>query len=319
VTPPLAIEVENLRHEYGGRVALADVSFTVRRGEMFGLLGPNGGGKTTLFRILSTLLPPTGGEARVFGASVRSRAAEVRRRLGVVFQRPSLDTQLTVAENLLHHGHLYGLSGVNLRQRSRQMLERLGIAERGRDLVRTLSGGLQRRVELAKGLLHRPELLLLDEPSTGLDPGARRDLLQLLRRLGEEDGVTVALTTHYMEEAERCGRVAILNEGRLVALGAPGELKSAIPGDVVVVEARDPAALAQKIRTRFGVEPARVDGSLRLERPRGHEFVRELVDAFPDEVSSASFGRPTLEDVFIHLTGRRFWTDGASEAEGSRA
>ncbi len=317
VHTPLAIEVANLRHRYGGRTAVDGVSFSVRAGEMFGLLGPNGGGKTTLFRILSTLILPSEGEARVFGASLRDRPAAVRRRLGVLFQSPSLDPQLTVLENLLHHGNLYGLGGAGLRRRAAEMLRALELEGRAHDRVRTLSGGLARRAELAKSLLPQPDLLLLDEPSSGLDPGARRQMIGLLHGLSRERGVTVALTTHYMEEAERCDRVAILDAGRLVALDTPPALKSRIGGDVVSIEALDADALAAKIESRFGVRPSRVDSTLRLERARGHELVRELVEAFPGEVRSAVFSRPSLEEVFIHLTGHRFWDGGGREGEES--
>jgi ABC-2 type transport system ATP-binding protein len=315
-TPP-AVEVEDLRHLYGSRQALAGVSFRVSRGEIFGFLGPNGGGKTTLFKILSTLMPATGGTVRVLGRDLAREARAVRMRLGVVFQRPSLDPKLTVAENLRHHGHLYGLSGGALRNQAQGMLARLGLADRAADLVETLSGGLQRRTELAKGLLHRPDLLLLDEPSTGLDPGARRDFMAYLHKLRAEDGVTVLLTTHFIEEAERCDRVGILQRGRLVATGTPEELKGRIGGDVVVVRAKDPEGLRRKIRDRFGAEPALVEGTLRLERPRGHEFARELVEAFSGEVQGVTFGKPTLEDVFIHLTGHRFWGDEAAGGEAA--
>jgi ABC-2 type transport system ATP-binding protein len=315
-TPP-AVEVEDLRHLYGSRQALAGVSFRVSRGEIFGFLGPNGGGKTTLFKILSTLMPATGGTVRVLGRDLAREARAVRMRLGVVFQRPSLDPKLTVAENLRHHGHLYGLSGGALRNQAQGMLARLGLADRAADLVETLSGGLQRRTELAKGLLHRPDLLLLDEPSTGLDPGARRDFMAYLHKLRAEDGVTVLLTTHFIEEAERCDRVGIPQQGRLVATGTPEELKRRIGGDVVVVRAKDPEGLRRKIRDRFGAEPALVEGTLRLERPRGHEFARELVEAFSGEVQGVTFGKPTLEDVFIHLTGHRFWGDEAAGGEAA--
>lgn len=315
-TPP-AVEVEDLRHLYGSRQALAGVSFRVSRGEVFGFLGPNGGGKTTLFKILSTLMPATGGTVRVLGRDLAREARAVRMRLGVVFQRPSLDPKLTVAENLRHHGHLYGLHGGALRNQAQGMLARLGLADRAADLVETLSGGLQRRTELAKGLLHRPDLLLLDEPSTGLDPGARRDFMAYLHQLRAEDGVTVLLTTHFIEEAERCDRVGILQRGRLVATGTPDELKGRIGGDVVVVRAKDPEGLRRKIRDRFGAEPALVEGTLRLERPRGHEFARELVEAFSGEIQGVTFGKPTLEDVFIHLTGHRFWGDEAAGGEAA--
>jgi ABC-2 type transport system ATP-binding protein len=307
-----AITIENLRHRYGEREALAGVSLAVEKAEIFALLGPNGSGKTTLFKILSTLVRPVEGTVRMFGADLRHEVAAIRRRLGVVFQRPSIDRKLTVRENLQHHGRLYGLGGIRLRARIDAMLEHVGLSDREADLVETLSGGLQRRVELAKGLLHQPELLLLDEPSTGLDPGARRDFMRSLLMLRDQDGVTVVLTTHYMEEAERCDRVGILHAGHLVRVDTPEQLKAAVGGDVIVIHASDAAALQSKIRNRFACEAVSVDGTLRVERPRGHEFVRDLVDAFPDDVRSVSFGKPTLEDAFIHLTGHRFWGAAAN-------
>ena len=299
---PPAVEVKDLRHVYGDREALGGVSFSVARGEMFALLGPNGGGKTTLFKLLSTLMPPTSGVVRLWGHDLSRDPALVRLRLGVVFQHPSLDRKLTVLENLRHHGHLYGLTRGNLQRRMQAMLARVGLTERANDLVETLSGGLQRRAELAKGLLHEPDLLVLDEPNTGLDPAARRDFMNYLQHLREQDGVTILLTTHFMEDAERCDRVGILHEGKLVALGAPDALKQSIGGDIVVIQSPDPHGLQKKLRERFGCEATVVDGSMRVERPRGHEFIRDVVEAFPGEITSAAFGRPTLEDVFIHLT-----------------
>lgn len=311
-----AIQVERLRHVYGTRVALDDVSFSVARGEMFGLLGPNGGGKTTLFKILSTLTPATSGAATVFGDAVRVAPAAVRRHLGVVFQHPSVDDKLTVRENLMCHGFLYGLHGAPLEKRTQAVLQRLGLAERAAERVAALSGGLRRRTELAKALLHAPPVLLLDEPSTGLDPGARRDFIQYLRELRERDGVTIVLTTHYMDEAERCDRVAILHQGKLVSVGPPAALKDRVGGDIVVMQSPDPERLRDNIRERFGCEAALVDGTVRVERPRGHEFVREVVDAFSSEITLVTYGKPTLEDVFIHLTGHRFW-GGGTTAEGA--
>jgi ABC-2 type transport system ATP-binding protein len=297
-----AVEVEKLRHCYGEREALAGVSFSVARGEIFALLGPNGGGKTTLFKILATLMPPTAGTVHLLGYDLAQASSQVRRRLGVVFQSPSLDRKLTVRENLIHHGHLYGLSGKTLQRRVQEMLSRLGVSERAGDLVAVLSGGLQRRVELAKSLLHQPELLILDEPNSGLDPGARRDFMQYLQHLREQAQVTILLTTHFMEDAERCDRVGILHEGKLVAIGAPEALKRSIGGDIVVLQSPDPHGLQRKLRDRFGCAAALVDGSLRVERPRGHEFIRDVVEAFPADITAATFGKPTLEDVFVHLT-----------------
>jgi ABC-2 type transport system ATP-binding protein len=315
VTATAAIEIDQLSHRYKDREALKGVSFGVGRGEIFSLLGPNGSGKTTLFRILSTLLRPSGGRASILGFDLAKDPAQVRRRIGVVFQSPSIDGKLTVLENLRHHGRLYGLGGIALRERIGVVMNRLGIADRRGDRVETLSGGLQRRVELAKGLLPKPDVLLLDEPSTGLDPAARRELGRYLEELREEDRVTVVLTTHYLEEAERSDRVAILHQGDLVSIGAPDALKASVGGDVVVIHTDDAAALSAAIRERFGIEAKSVDGTLRVERPRGHELIRDLVEAFPAQIKSVTFGKPTLEDVFVHLTGDRFW-NGAESSEG---
>lgn len=304
-----AIEVETVSRRFGERLALDGVSFQVARGEVFGLLGPNGGGKTTLFRILATLIPPTSGVARVGGACVATQGDAARRQLGVVFQKPSLDGKLSVLENLICHGRLYRLVGADLQRRAAEALARVGLQERSGDRVETLSGGMQRRVELAKALLHGPPILLLDEPSTGLDPGVRREFLAHLLHLRDNAGVTVVMTTHDMDEAERCDRVAILHEGRVVRIGRPAELKSEVGGDVVVLHGTDPEALRTGIQQRFGADAQLVNGGLRLERERGHEFVRDVVAAFPDEITSVTYGKPTLEDVFVHATGRRFWND----------
>jgi ABC-2 type transport system ATP-binding protein len=303
--PSAAVEIEHLGHRYATRQALSAVSFTVYAGEMFGLLGPNGGGKTTLFRIVSTLMLPAEGTVRVFGADVVRQPAAARRAMGVVFQSPALDARLTVIENLRHQGHVYGLRGRDLTARIGEALERVRLADRGRDLVGRLSGGLQRRAELAKALLHGPPLLILDEPSTGLDPSARRDVWDYLRMLRDRDGTTILLTTHLMEEGAACDRVAILNEGRLVALGRPGELTQAVGGDVITITSHDPATLAGRIADRFGVHVEVVDERLRIERERAHEFITDLVEAFPGDIDAVAFGKPTLEDVFVHWTGKK--------------
>ncbi len=306
-----AIDARALGFRYGDREALSNVTFSIARGEFFGFLGPNGGGKTTLFKLLSTLVPIQSGSARMLGHDLAGETVAVRRRLGVVFQHPSLDGKLTVGENLAHHGHLYGITGRRLRERTAAMLELLKLSARERDRVETLSGGLQRRVELAKALLHEPELLLLDEPSTGLDPAARREFSNYLGHLRDQAGVTVVLTTHYMEEAERCDRIGILHQGRLVAIAPPGQLKSEVGGDVVVIRAQAPELLQRKILQRFKLKSQLVEGAIRIERIRGHELLRDLIDAFADEIESVSFGKPTLEDVFVHLTGHQFFSDMA--------
>jgi ABC-2 type transport system ATP-binding protein len=313
-----AVEVRDLRHRYGDREALKGISFTVGRGEVFGLLGPNGGGKTTLFRVLSTLMVPTSGSARVFDTILEAGAppaalTAVRREIGVAFQAYSLDKQLTVAENLTHQGQLYGFSGRPLRLRVEELLEQFRLADRARDKVKTLSGGLGRRVDLAKAILHKPKLLLLDEPSTGLDPGARHDLWEHLLALRAKDGVTVLMTTHILEEAERCDRVGILNRGELVAVDPPSALKGRIGGDVVSIETSAPAEVAATIRARWGKEAQVVDGTVRFEQADGHRFVPALIEAHAGQIDAVTVGRPTLEDVFIRLTGHRFW----EEADGS--
>jgi ABC-2 type transport system ATP-binding protein len=296
----------DLSHQYGSRAALSNVSFDVKAGEIFGLLGPNGGGKSTLFRILSTMMAPTGGRAEVAGHSVARDPAAVRRRIGVVFQTQSLDKALTVAENLSAQGHLHGLSGPKLRERMAQVIERLGLADRRHDLVETLSGGLKRRVEIAKGLLHRPVVLLMDEASTGLDPGARRDLWQYVEELRSREGVTILLTTHILDEADRCDRLALLHQGHVVAEGTPAQLRSRIGGDVVVLNAsgtEGAAALGRQIETRFGLKPSVMDGVLRVEIANGHRFITEVVEAFPGAIDSVGLHKPTLEDVFVRETG----------------
>ncbi len=305
------ISVQNLVHRYENRTALNGVSFDVRPAELFGLLGPNGSGKTTLFRILSTLMVPTAGRALVMGCDAATDAASLRRQIGVVFQAQSVDPKLTAYENLWHQGHLYGLRGPSLKKRIGEILARVGLSDRAKERVETFSGGMQRRIELAKGLLHHPAVLLLDEPTTGLDPGARRDLWQYLQILRDEERVSVLVTTHLMEEAERCDRLAIMNEGNLVALGTPAELKSEIGGDVIMLDAaHDAGLLAEQIRVRFHVETTVLGNQVRIEREGGHRFVPDVVEAFPGEIQAISLSKPALEDVFIHRTGHKFWSEG---------
>jgi ABC-2 type transport system ATP-binding protein len=303
------IAVRDLVHRYQDRTALNGVSFEVQPAELFGLLGPNGSGKTTLFRILSTLMIPTSGSATIAGIDAVRNPGALRRHIGVVFQAQSIDVKLTAYENLWHQGHLYGLRGSELKARIAEILARVGLLDRRNDRVETFSGGMQRRIELAKGLLHYPEVLLLDEPTTGLDPGARHDLWQYLQILRDQERVSVIVTTHLMEEAERCDRLAILNEGNLVALGTPDALTHEIGGDVILLETRDPQSLADRIRIKFQVDATVMNGQVRLEIENGHHFVPEVVEAFPGEIESLSVSKPTLEDVFIHRTGHRFWSE----------
>jgi ABC-2 type transport system ATP-binding protein len=303
-----AIEIADLTYRYGDREAIHDLSLSVAAGEIFALLGPNGSGKTTLFRILSTLIPPQDGDVKILGHDLRRAPDAVRAELGIVFQAPSVDKKLSVVENLTHAGRLYGLGGSELCTRIDEMLLRLGISDRRRDLVEKLSGGLRRRIELAAGMLHRPRLLLLDEPSTGLDPAARSDLWRYLEEVRAAEGVTVMLTTHLLEEAVRADRIAIMDRGQIAALDTPAALQSSVGGDAITIRTQAASSLAEAITQRFDLAPKVVDGSVRLELPNGHEWIPKLVEAFPDRVESITLGKPTLEDVFIHFTGHRFWS-----------
>ncbi len=303
----VAIEACDLEFSYGSRRALAGVGFSVPRAEIFGLLGPNGGGKTTLFRILSTLMKPDLGSVFVFGLDSVRNPQKTRPQLGVVFQTPSLDSQLRVDENLVNQGHLYGLHGRDLRIRIEELLDRFGLLDRRRDLVKALSGGLQRRVEIAKSLLHRPRVLILDEPSSGLDPGARRDLWKVLEELRSEWHTTVLLTTHFIEEGDRCDRVGLIDEGRLIAIGRPETLKDEIGGDVVMARVDDPETFAEELEAKFGAQCVVGEGSVRFEHPRAHELMTDLLATSPGRVLAVTVSKPTLEDVFLKRTGHGLW------------
>lgn len=297
---PYAVVVNHLTHVYGGRKAIDDISLMVESGETFALLGPNGSGKTTLLRILSTLIRPTTGEQILLGLRI---VREIRRSIGVVFQSCSLDLELTLFENLRHQGHLYGLWGRALHQRIGEMLARLGLIHRAGDRVETLSGGMRRRLDIAKALLHQPKLLLLDEPTAGLDPLGRRELWSDLRSLG----MTVLFATHLLEEAEEASRVAILDDGHLIACDTPSRLRDQVGGDVIIIRTPHPDVLSREIAGQFGGDPFVVNGTVRVERVNGPEFVPRLAEAFPGRIDSLSVARPTLEDAFIRMTKRSFF------------
>ena len=319
--PTPSILVRDLVKSFGERRALDGISLEVRRGEIFCLLGPNGGGKSTLFRILATLALPDSGSAIVAGHDVLTAAPEVRARIGVVFQSPSLDGKLTILENLRCGGALYGLRGEELESRIRDSSAALNITDRLGDLVESLSGGLQRRAEIAKCLLIRPEVLLLDEPSTGLDPGARLDLWAALEDLRSRHGVTVLCTTHLMEEAARADRVGIVSGGKLVASGTPSELTSALGGDVIslgVMPGTGADHLARLLTEKTGVPASVVEGEVRLESREPYALAARVAGAFPEEIASLRIARPTLEDVFVARTGRLF-ADENVEPDGRPA
>jgi len=316
-----AIEVEGLTKRYEDVVAVDDLSVAVDDGEIFGLLGPNGAGKSTLINVLCTLLAPTEGTASVAGHDVRSAAGAVRSSIGVVFQEPALDEELTGAENLSFHGRLYGMRQPNLGERIDEVLDLVDLAERRDERVGGYSGGMKRRLELARGLLHRPEVLFLDEPTVGLDARTRRDTREYVRQLNEETGTTVVLTTHYMDEADAlCDRVGILDRGELVALDDPAALKASLGGDVVRIAVdADPDPVAERLRQFAWVERVAVaDGAVHVVVDESDRRVPALVDAAAEvaPLTAVSVDRPSLEQVFLSLTGRAI---DEAEAAGAAA
>jgi ABC-2 type transport system ATP-binding protein len=298
-----AIVVENLARRFGDLVAVDHVNFSVGQGEVFGFLGPNGAGKTTTIAMLTTLLRPTEGSARVAGHDVGSDAAGVRETIGIVFQEPSLDERLTARENLEFHAVLYGMRRAERATRIDAALRLVELEDRANHLVEQYSGGMRRRLEIARGLLHVPAVLFLDEPTLGLDPQSRRSVWEHIRALRDETGVTIFMTTHYMEEAEFCDRIAIIDHGRIVALDTPEGLKNLVGGDVVTVTAPDSQAMLDYL-AEHSLHGSRRDSEVRIEVDDGARFIPRLVRGFPGEIDGASLRRPTLDDVFLKLTGR---------------
>ena len=298
-----SIRVERLVKRYGPITAVDDVSFAVAEGELFGFLGPNGAGKSTTIHMLCTLLRPTAGQAWVAGLDVQRQPTRVRRAIGLIFQDPSLDDRLTALENLDFHARIYNLPRAVWRERSAQLLQMVDLGDRRDDLVRTYSGGMKRRLEIARGLLHQPTVFFLDEPTIGLDPQTREHIWRYLLDLRHREGVTLFLTTHYMDEAERCDRIAIIDHGRIVALDTPDALKARVGGDVVTLRTPAVEQAIRNLQARFGLEPSREDGTLRLEVPAGEQFIPQLVAELGVPIQAISVHRPTLDDVFLQLTG----------------
>jgi ABC-2 type transport system ATP-binding protein len=304
--PAPIVSITGVSHRYGERLALNNLSLTIPRGTFFGLLGPNGSGKSTLFRLLATLVPPQSGQITIDGCSLPSQAQALRQKLGVIFQSPALDKQLTVLENLTTHAALYSIPAKEALARATDILARLSLTDRKDDRVNDLSGGLRRRVEIAKCLLTRPSILILDEPSTGLDPTARMELYNALRQAMATNDVTVLLTTHLMDEADRCDSLAILSTGQLVAQGTPDELKSALGGDVLTLHSHDRSRLHAAL-TADGVHHIKAaTDHLRIESPTALALLTSALTRHAPLISAASVSRPTLEDVYFHHTGKVF-------------
>ncbi len=299
------LEVRGVSLTLGGRVVLDDVSFQVMPTEIFGLLGPNGSGKTSLLRCLNSLLRPDLGVFWLDGEELSPKRRSLRANIGVVFQEPSLDDRLTALENLLLSAALYGVRGAEARQRAHELLVFLELGERGGDLVKTFSGGMRRRLEIARALIHRPRLLLMDEPTVGLDPYAFERIWQRLLALRKLQGLTLVLTTHRADEASFCDHLLVIDRGHVVTIDTPDGLLARVSGDVLTIETDEPEALAQELEDTLGLLPRVIDGTVQLQQDQAHLLVPRLVDAVgASRIRSIAMRRPTLADAFLKITGR---------------
>jgi ABC-2 type transport system ATP-binding protein len=314
--PPPAIQVNELRKTFDELEAVRGVSFDVARGEVFGFLGPNGAGKTTTINMLCTLVKPTGGSATVAGHDVVSERDDVRRNIGLVFQEPTLDGYLTAEQNLRLHAELYGVERGMVPERMRRVLEMVDLWERRGSPVQTFSGGMRRRLEIARGLMHSPRVLFLDEPTIGLDPQTRSSIWRYIRTLQRAEEITIFMTTHYMDEAEFCERIAIMDHGEIVVLDSPEALKASVGADRVQIHTADDDAAIAALQRVFGLEATPSEGAVAFFVPSGEEFVPRLFTELGVGISSVSVSRPTLDDVFMRYTGstiRDAESDGTSD------
>lgn len=314
-----AIEVHHLGKSFGQLQAVQDVSFNVPHGEFFAFLGPNGAGKTTTINMLCTLLMPSAGEARVNGYDVLAHRKEVRNSIGLVFQDPTLDEYLTAEQNLRFHAYAYKIPRAVREERITQLLDLVELSDRRKNKVRTFSGGMKRRLEIARGLLHSPRVLFLDEPTLGLDPQTRRYVWDHIHELRRRHGLTIFLTTHYMDEAEAADRISIIDHGRIIALGSPDSLKDSLGGDVVTLVAQDNEAAAKELKERYKVTPSIEDSTISFNVPKGEKFLPQLCGTFQSPLLSVGVHRPTLDDVFLKLTGRAIRDEEADPFAAIRA
>jgi ABC-2 type transport system ATP-binding protein len=310
------IAVQGLGKDFGSFTAVAAIDFDVRRREIFGFLGPNGAGKTTTINMLATLLRPTRGRAELAGHDVVAQPNQVRQSIGMVFQDPSLDDRLTADENLQFHAMIYNVPTRLRKERADQVLEIVGLTDRRTSLVRTFSGGMKRRLEIARGLLHHPAVLFLDEPTAGLDPQTRNAIWGHVRRLRDQVGITVFMTTHYMEEAENCDRIAVIDHGKIQALDTPAALKRLIGGDVLIVTGD--AALKDDMAAKYSVKVQEVGGEFHFQVEHGAEFVPRVVTDFGGRIKSIQVKQPSLDDVFLHLTGRAIRDEEGTDLDRMR-
>jgi len=321
---PNAIETNQLTKAFNSLTAVDKLDITVASGEIFGLLGPNGAGKTTTISMLCTILKPTSGTAKVNGFDIVKEATQVRKSIGIVFQDPSVDDRLTGRENLYMHANLYGVPAGEQKSRIENVLKLVELQDRANDLLRTYSGGMRRRLELARGLIHYPKVLFLDEPTLGLDPQTRDHVWRYIRELKETHDITVVLTTHYMYEADRlCDRIAIMDYGKIIALDTPTKLKETLEGDVVIVKTNNPDALSVLATEKMGLQKTRlVNGTVEITVRNGESILPRIVDTATQNkihIESISLREPNLEDVFLHYTGRMIRADGGREPHGIAA
>ena len=298
------IEASNIVKRFGALEAVKGVSFTVKEGEIFGFLGPNGAGKTTTINILCTLLKPTAGQAKVNGHDVIKERSQVRQSIGLVFQEPALDDYLTAEQNLRFHGYAYGVPKNVLEPRLKELLEMMELWDRRKGKISTYSGGMKRRLEIARGLLHHPRVLFLDEPTLGLDPQTRRRIWDYIHDLRKRENLAIFMTTHYMDEAENCDRIAIIDYGRIVALDTLEKLKDGVGGDVISVKTEDNEQAVRLLEGQYKFKPVIENGIISFTVSHGEEFLPGFVSGFPLRLISIGLRRPTLEDVFLKLTGR---------------
>ncbi len=298
------INVQNLSKHFKSLTAVDDISFSVDEGEVFGFLGPNGAGKTTTINILCTLLSPSGGNAAIAGHDCAQEPDHVRAAIGLIFQDTTLDSGLTAYENLKFHAYLYNLDRKLTERRIDEMLAVVELGGRKHDLIKNFSGGMKRRLEIARGLLHYPRVLFLDEPTIGLDPQTRNTIWDFINRLREKEKITVFMTTHYMEEAENCDRIAIMDHGRIIALDTPRKLKEMLHGDIITLVTSDNGRAVAEIEKVFGLKTWAENGGLCIEAERGDELIPKLIQALTVKTTSVGIKKPTLNDVFLRLTGR---------------
>lgn len=312
------LEVKDLKKKYKDKEAVKGVRFNVEKGEIFGFLGPNGAGKSTTINMLSTIIQPSGGEAFVNGYDDVKEKNKVRASIGLIFQENTLDEKLTANENLKLHCKFYGVPKEKREERIQEVLEIVDLSDKRKNIVETFSGGMKRRLEIARGLLHYPRVLFLDEPTVGLDPQTRDHIWEYILRLKEKAGITIFLTTHYMDEAEICDRVAVMDHGELIALDTPDALKTNVGGDIIEIETTDNDEAEKMIKETYGHEVKRTGEKLTFNVEKGNEFLVRFVKEFPIDILTVNLRRPTLNDVFLQLTGREIREETVSNGHKRR-